>query len=180
MQRRKVRGFTLIEVMLVVAIIGIMASIAIPLFQRYSLRARTAERSLIQGKIEDSLVAFVGEHDCFPGDCPGLGGSFMFAPLNPPGVPSPVRASWNPALAPWSFFDGAPQTALYFRYDAWGMMFSFPGFTIGILCTDAMSDLDGDGVFGTRTRCLTSGNAFGHSGWEHDPIFDVDTGYDPI
>jgi type IV pilus assembly protein PilA len=180
MQRRKVRGFTLIELMLVVGIIGIIASIAIPLFQRYSLRAKTAERALIQSKIEDSLVAFVGEHDCFPGDCPGLGGSFLFTPQNPPGVPSPLRASWDPTLAPWSFFEGAPQAQLYFRYDAWGMMFSVPGFSIGILCTDAWSDLDGDGIVGTRTRCLTSGTIFGHSSWQHDPIFDVDTGYAPI
>lgn len=180
MQRRKVRGFTLIELMLVVGIIGIIASIAIPLFQRYSLRARTAERTLIQSKIEDSIVTFVGEHGCFPGDCPGLGGSFLIAPTNPPGLPSPLRASWDSTLGPWSFFEGAPQGQLYFRYDAWGMILNFAGFSLGIICTDAISDLDGDGVLGTRTRCLTSGAIFGHSTWQHDPIFDVDTGYAPI
>lgn len=55
MGRRIQKGFTLIELMLIVAIIGIMAAIALPTYQDFTIRTKVAELVLAAGAFRTSV-----------------------------------------------------------------------------------------------------------------------------
>jgi len=65
--RKKDKGFTLIELMIVVAIIGILAAIAIPNFLRYQAKTKQSEAKTNLGAIFTSEVTYFGEEDTYSG-----------------------------------------------------------------------------------------------------------------
>ncbi|MDJ0908274.1 MAG: pilin [Woeseiaceae bacterium] len=67
MQRNQ-QGFTLIELMIVVAIIGILASMAIPAYQTYLLRAQVSEGLNLTGPLQAAVAEYYNDYGAFPAD----------------------------------------------------------------------------------------------------------------
>ena len=65
---KKQQGFTLIELMIVVAIIGILAAIAIPAYQDYTIRAQVSEGLSLSGGAKAAISEFTMDTGRFPSD----------------------------------------------------------------------------------------------------------------
>ena len=63
---RNAKGFTLIELMIVIAIIGILAAIAIPMYRAQTCKARLAEVTNAMGHIASAIGAYVNENGTWP------------------------------------------------------------------------------------------------------------------
>jgi len=67
------RGFTLIELMITVSIIGIMMAIAIPNYQKYQAHSKQSEAKTNLASIGTAALAYRAEHDTYLTDWNGLG-----------------------------------------------------------------------------------------------------------
>ena len=65
---KKQQGFTLIELMIVVAIIGILAAIAIPAYQDYTIRAQVSEGLNLSGGAKAAVTEFFQDRGLMPTD----------------------------------------------------------------------------------------------------------------
>lgn len=74
------KGFTLIELMIVVAIIGILAAIAIPAYQDYTIRAQVTEGATLAGGVKAAMADFYAQNGTWPTQLTGVNaGSLNFA-----------------------------------------------------------------------------------------------------
>ncbi|EGQ7768032.1 pilin [Vibrio parahaemolyticus] len=65
-KQKKQQGFTLIELMIVVAVIGVLASIAIPQYQKYVAKSEVASALATLTGVKTNVEAFAVENGKFP------------------------------------------------------------------------------------------------------------------
>lgn len=147
MRRSRRDGYTLIELMVVVAILGVLIALALPAYQGYVMRARAAEAPTFMGEIRLREEAYRGEFY-----------RYCAADWSPATVPAGGEfAEFNRAAAGWASLGAMPDGPVRFRYSvAVGVPGTPPpaagGPVPGLSGNDfayvlqAEADLDADGI----------------------------------
>lgn len=124
------RGFTIVEVMIVAAIIGILASIAVPNFLRFQLRSKCSEAKINLAAIRTAEIAAIAER-----------GHFVPAATSPAaygGTAAVPFTDVGPVGGNFASIGFRPEGRVYFNYSV--------AVQNGAFTAEASADIDGNAV----------------------------------
>jgi type IV pilus assembly protein PilA len=146
-------GFTLVELMIVVVILGILAAVAIPAFTRYVKRSKTSEATGNITKI------YQGQLTYYQAALERGFATYINATAMPVAAPTAAKYTANvsqwAADANWTSIGFSLDSAHYYQYVS-------PGGT-NVFTARAVGDLDGDAILSTfeRSGAIVSGELQG-------------------
>lgn len=153
--KRTRHGFTLIEIMITVAILGILSAIALPMMSSYIGRSRVTEATGFLAEIKSRQEAYRADFGCYCNVSGTYGNRW------PSGAPGPTARVWA-ANAAWNTLGAVPpgRKALFSYSTVAGTPNELPvaygvpdsrGYVLGDFwfISSAQGDLDGDKVFMT-------------------------------
>ena len=135
-----VAGFSLVELMVVVAIIGILAAVAIPNFNKFQRRARVSETKTALGGIFNAQKSFLAEWEDYSDSLAAIGYTFDGTPRTEAGV------------------GGGAQAAVRYTTEAMAAWTNTGGGMFGLI-----SDICGDAMFGPG--CMAAAAALQPMSW---------------
>ena len=157
--RRESKGFTLIELMIVVAIIAILAAIAIPQYRKFQLKAKTSEAKTNIGAIATAEGAFAAEH--------GLYAKCSHAPSDVT-TPDATKHAWKVATtgAGFDLIGFRPAGDVYYVYAVNDSAPSAPSSAGTSMANDATQVTGGDTAIDSSGD-ITNGQP------KHDDKYDI-------
>jgi prepilin-type N-terminal cleavage/methylation domain-containing protein len=115
--RRRSRGFTLIEVMIVAMLLGILSSLAIPFYLKTTARAYRTEVNVVVNKVRQYFMNMYNDQSTYFANPGGfdMGHVGAVSAWNPPSAPGP-GGTWTNSAHGWVDMPFPPEGNIKLRY----------------------------------------------------------------